>query len=365
MKILLICSTSNSIIGFRKKLIEKLIENNHKIVAIAFDSKNKNQIESMGIEFYNVEDNNRSINPLKILTLKNKLFKIIKKVNPTRVVTFMLKPNVFGVLAAKKAKVKKVYSMVEGAGDAFVRTGAKWGLIRTIVCMLYRRAFKYSTKVIFLNTDDRKEFIDKKLVVPQKALLINGIGVDVEHFNFKKPHVSETMEFLMVSRLMKTKGIFEYCEAARKVKEAGYNAVFNLLGGSGTESIDDIKEYIKEGSVNYLGETNNVIPYLEKTNVLVLPSYREGLPMSVMEAESVGRAIIVSDVPGCRDSIIDKYNGEFVKAKDVDSLAQKMEEFINDKGKVLSYSLNSRRLAEERFDQKKINEMLVTIICGE
>lgn len=361
MKILLICSTSNSVLTFRKTLIEEIQKKGHDVAAICFDSQNKAEIEERGVEFHCVEDDNRSTNPFKVLSLKKRLYRIIKNVLPDVVFTFMMKPNIFGTAAAKKAKIEKIYSMVEGAGDVFIRNGFKWKAIRTLVCSMYRKSFAYSQKVFFLNKDDRKEFLDRGLVKEKQCEIIPGIGVDLQHFEYRPLENNNT--FLMIARMLTTKGIFEYCKAARKVKQSHPQAVFNYLGGEGTVKVADIQEFIDDGSINYLGTTKDVRPYLSECSVFVLPSYREGMPVSVMEAEAIGRAVIVADNPGIRESAKDGHNGFLIKNDNlVDGLSEKIIWFLENPEQIAVMGENSRSFAEERFDYKKINEKIIKTI---
>ena len=332
---------------------------------IAFDDEMTERAEKeLGIKVYCVNSNNRSTGIVDNLTLVGKISKLLKLIGPDRVFTFQLKPNTFGVLAARKAGVEEIYSMVEGAGDVFIQKEFKWAVIRKIVCTLYRTAFRNSKKIIFLNKDDRKEFLDRNLVNPDQVELIPGIGVDLEKFAFKPVRNHRT--FLMIARMLTTKGVFDYCEVARRVKRKYPDAVFNYLGAEGTVKLADIKEYIDDGSVNYLGVTTDVRPYLEETLLLLLlSSYREGMPMSIMEAEAVGRAIITTDSVGCRDSIEDGYNGFIVKLHDIDSAVEKVEYFIEHHEEGERMGRNSRKFAEEHFDQKKINSTILEVLQEE
>ncbi len=359
-KILLITPTSVQVVGFRAKLIETLQKNENEVSVLTFDREREQEIESKNIKFYCVEDKNRSLNPFKILSLKNKYCKIIKEVKPDIVFTFMLKPNTFGVLAAKKAGIKNIYSMVEGAGDVFINNGLKWKLIRKVVCSLYKKAFKNSKKVFFLNNDDKTEFIQRKLVKAEQCEIIHGIGVDLEKFAYKP--IKNNRTFLMVARMLKTKGVYEYCKCARIVKQKYPDAIFNYLGAEGTVTLADIKEYIDDGSINYLGTTTDVRPYYEDCSAYVLPSYREGMPFSVMEAEAIGRAIITSDTNGCRDTVVDGKNGFLVSVGNVDELARKVILCIERPEEAEQIGKNARTFAEENFDEKKINEELYRMI---
>lgn len=358
-KILLICGTSQTVLNFRVGLIRALQAEDIEVSVITLDSVFKKEIVALNVDFYCVEDKNRSLNPFKILSLKNKYCKIIKEVKPDIVFTFMLKPNTFGVLAAKKAGVKNIYSMVEGAGDVFINNGLKWKVIRKVVCGLYKKAFKNSKKVFFLNNDDKAEFIQRKLVKKEQCEIIHGIGVDLEKFAYKP--IKNHRTFLMVARMLKTKGVYEYCKCARIVKQKYPDAVFNYLGAEGTVTLADIKEYVDDGSINYLGTTTDVRPYYEDCSMFVLLSnYREGLPMSIMEAEAVGRGIITSNGVGCRDTVVDGYNGFIISQGDYEQMAEKVIWCIEHPEEAEQMEKNARAFAEENFDQKKINEFILS-----
>lgn len=359
--VLLLCVTSQNVCTFRAGLIKSLQQQGCVVSVVAFDDEYKQEIKELGVDFYCIKDKNRSLNPLKILALKGKYKKIIKQVKPDIVFTFMLKPNIFGALASKKLKTPKTFCMVEGAGDAFINNSIKWKVIRKVICVLYKKAFKRVDKVFFLNQDDRAEFIKRKLVKESQCERIFGIGVDLNRFEFKP--IKNNTTFLMVARMLKTKGVLEYCKCARIVKQKYPQATFNYLGGEGTVTLNDIKEYIDDGSITYLGTTKDVRPYLEDcTLLLLLSSYREGMPMSIMEAESVGRAIITSDNVGCRDTVIDGYNGYLIKHQDYQAMAEKCIWAIENPKQAEQMGINARKFAEENFDSEKINEQILSII---
>lgn len=360
-KILLVCATSKMVIHFRADLIKKYQSKGYQVSVIAFDNAYSEQIKDLGVSFYSVGSNNRSLNPFSILSLKSKYKKLMKAIKPNVVMTFMLKPNVFGTLAAKSLKIKDVYSVVEGAGDAFTYKTLKWRIICSVISAMYKRAFKIPKKVVFLNYDDKDEFVKRGLIREDKACVIHGIGVNLEQFNCKPTEFNNN--FLMVARLMLAKGVYVYAQAARIVKSKYPNAIFGLLGAEGQVKASDIKEYIDDGSITYYGETDDVRPYLENCSVFVLPSYyREGLPMSIMEAQASSRCIITSDWVGCKDTVKEGYNGLLVEPKNAADLAQKMIYLIENPEKVKEMGGNARRYAEENFDQKIINDRMISIV---
>lgn len=363
-KILMICNTSQNIFTFRLPLIKKFQEEGYEVSTITFDNQYADDLKNEGIKLYYINDKNRSLNPLKILTLKKRYYKIIKEVNPDIVFTFQLKPNIFGVKAAKKAGVKNIFAMVEGAGDAFINKSLKWKLIKFVEIKLYKQAFKDIQKVFFLNNDDKAEFEQLKLVKPEQSVVVNGIGVDLEKFAFK-PVNKKSNKFIMIARMLKTKGIFEYCKCARLVKQSHPEAEFMYLGGEGSVRLSDIQEYIEDGSVNHLGTAKDVRPYIEDSLALLLPSYREGIPMTIMEAEAIGRSIIASNRIGCKETVEDGVNGYLVNQEDYKTMAKKCIEILENKDLAVTLGKNSRKFAEDKFDQRKINAQIFEIITKE
>lgn len=360
-KILLICTSSGSIVSFRKNLILKFQELGFNVAAIAFDGRRRADIEKLGVELHVINDDSRSINPFKLFCLIRRYKKIINKVQPDAVFTFMLKPNIYGSRAARKAGVKYIFSMVEGGGDVFGKSGIKWKIIRKYCCAGYKRGFNCSRKVFFTNNDDKAEFIKLNLVDSEKTEVVNGIGVDVEAFAYKP--ITDHKTFLMVARMLESKGVFDYCNAARIVKRKFPDAVFNYIGGEQTITVDDIKQYTDDGSINYLGITNNIKKFYEDCTVQVLPTYyREGLGLVNAEAGAVGRPTITCDVIGARDTVVDGYNGFFVKTKSPEDLAEKMIYFLENPNEADEMGRNNRKLVEEKFDQRKINKRITDII---
>lgn len=359
-KILLLCASSNSVRNFRQPLIKKLQNEGYQVGVCAFDEDNRELIEGLGVDFFCIPSHNRSLNPLHFIKQKRQYKQLIKDYQPDIVFTFVLKPNTLGVMAAHEVGVKEIYSMVEGAGDAFINKSLKWRLIKLVICSWYKQSFRHAKKVFFLNQDDLAEFVSLKLVNKNKCELIHGIGVDLVKFE-QKP-VKNDRTFLMIARMLKTKGVLNYCECARIVKRSYPDAVFNYLGAEGTLKLADIQEYIDDGSINYLGTTKDVRPYLEDCLMFMLPSHREGLPMSVMEAEAVGRGIIASDCVGCRDTVIDGYNGYLVPNGDASLMADKVIWAIENPQDAIKMCSNSRKFAEDNFDQEKINQQILDII---
>ena len=231
-------------LNFRLGLIKALNESGYDVSVVALDETFKKEIEKYGVKFYSVNDANRGLNPFKLLSIKTKYYKVIKSVAPDIVFTFMLKPNLFGIPAARRAGIKKIYCMVEGQGDVFINNGLKWKIIRRFVCKKYKKSFKAVKKAFFLNADDRADFLNRGLLDESLCEIVPGVGVDLEKFAAKP--VKNHATFLMIARMLKTKGVAEYCRAARLVKQRYPNAKFNYLGAEGVIKLGDIQPYIED-----------------------------------------------------------------------------------------------------------------------
>jgi len=358
-KVLLLCATSRSVRNFRFGLIDNLKRKGCEVIVCAFDDENADLIESRGVRFVSINASNRSINPFSFGKIKKQYARLIREEKPDVVLTFVLKPNVYGAFAAKKVGFKNIYSFVEGTGDVFINNGIKWKLIRKYVCIQYKKAFKISKKVFFLNKDDRAEFLKRELVAQEKSELIPGIGIDLNRFSFEK--IENYSSFLMVSRLLRTKGVIEYCEAAKIVKEKYPKAVFNLVGPEGSLTKNDLKPYIDNEIIKYHGATTDVRPYLKECGIYVLPSYREGFSVSIMEAQATGRAVITCDTNGTRDAVDIGENGFLVAVGNSQELADKMIYFIENPEKVIEMGKKARLRAEKYYNQDEINENICQI----
>ncbi|MBO5868892.1 MAG: glycosyltransferase family 4 protein [Oscillospiraceae bacterium] len=357
MKCTLLVSKSETVLNFRRCLIQHLQQNGYTVQVVAYDDDYQQEIRALNVDFFCVRQENRWLNPFAIVRYAYQVYRLLKQQKPDMVMTFQLKPNTFGVLAAKAAGVKRINTMIEGAGDVFTYDTLKWKLIRLVSCSLYKTALRHAQKVFFLNREDEAEFTGRKLVQKEKCRVIPGIGVDLEHFYFQP--IQNQRRFLMIARMLKTKGVLDYCECARLVKEKYPDAQFCYLGMEGDIKLKDIQPYADAGIIEYLGTAKDVRPHLAKCTALVLPSYREGLPMSVMEAEATGRGIITSDTIGCKDTVKDNYNGFLVPVRDPEALSKCCIKLIEKPELAMQMGMRSRQFAEEKFDEKVINAYLL------
>ena len=265
-------------------------------------------------------------------------------------------------IASKIARVQKIYSIITGLGYGFLGRGFKGNLVQVVVKALYRLGLKYNNKVFFQNPDDLELFVRLKIVKKRdRAVLINGSGVDTNYFSIKP--LTYPVSFLMISRLIGDKGVREYVEAAGIVKKKYPDVIFRLAGwidvNPSAVSKDELDLWIESGVIDFLGRLDDVRPAIEKATVYVLPSYREGTPRTVLEAMSMGRPIITTDAPGCRETVIDGVNGLLVNIKDVDGLVSAMEKLICDPSMVDIMGMSSHKIALDKYDVDKVNQVIL------
>ena len=356
-KILFFSNTSKTVIDFRRELIKYLIQNDFEILVIAGDDKYKNEIIELGVsKFYCVNFNNRSINPFNFLKIKRSVRKIIKAEAPDIVFTFQHKPNIVGFFAAKKENVQKIYCMIEGLGDAFIKKSLKFRLAKFILEFRYKKILKFVNCAFVLNKEDYEYFhnLSKK---DDNLELINGIGIDCDSYQQKA--IQNFNSFFMAARLLKSKGIITYLEVARKLKKHGLT--FYLAGQEGDVKQKKLLPYIQDKSIIYLGHLYSIDEYIEKSTCFVLPTYREGMPRSILEAMAIGRPIITTNVPGCNVEVINDFNGYLIELDDVVSNLEKaILQLVNlNREKIVEMGNNSRKRVETMFNSKIINEQIL------
>ena len=256
--------------------------------------------------------------------------------------------------------------MIEGLGFAFQHTDIRRKAIGALVKILYKTSLKRARKVIFLNPDNQRTMIDRGIITAKKTTRINGIGVNLDQFSYETINLTPPPTFLCIARLLKEKGLREYANAARKVKKQFPDAVFQLLGPEDPSPdgipFSEIKAWHTEGTIQYLGETNDVRPFLKNCHVYVLPSYHEGLPRTVIEAMAIGRPILTTTATGCKETVIENKNGFLVPVRNADALAERMIWFIEHRDQWEIMGRCSRQMAEEKFDVQKINKEIMTIM---
>ncbi|MBI9079377.1 MAG: glycosyltransferase family 4 protein [Pseudodesulfovibrio sp.] len=372
MKIAVIGGYAPSLINFRGPLLKRLVDLGHDVHALApgHIPDVSPQLEAMGVEYSMFPLGRRGFNPIADIGSLLHLKQILYRIRPDLILSYTFKPVVYGSMAARMAWVgdkKRVYAMITGLGYAFTEdTGLKRRILFNIAKGMYRSGLKSCDGVIFQNPDD-KAFFQKLDVLPQdmKTTVVGGSGIDLNHFNVVP--LPDTPVFLCLSRLVRSKGVALFVEAAQQLKEKYPEAIFRIAGpmeegGDGIKP-EEIALWKKNGAVEILDPVNDVRPLIGGSSVYVLPSYyREGTPRSILEAMSMGRAIVTTDAPGCRETVTEGLNGFLTPLKDMDALARSMEKFIVDPGLAKTMGATSRRIAEEKFDVDKVNDAILSFM---
>lgn len=372
-KIAIIVNEVSTLLHFRKELVIDLVKEGYEVFCLAegYESSSKEMILSWGAKPIDHNLKRSNLNPLSDIIEVFKLRKILKEIKPDIVLTCFVKPVIFASLAAKLAGIKKRVGMIEGLGYAFTPSTEKKGLkakiIKFLQIQLYRISLPTLDKVLFLNPDDQRDLLMDYNIKVKTTEILGGIGVNLDYYHYSEPQVKKDISFIFLGRLLREKGIFEFLEAARIVKKQKPNANFIVLGQIDKQnptsmSEEKLQEYIDENIIEYLGYVKNVPDYIEKADVFVLPSYREGVPKSTQEAMAMGKVILTTDVPGCRETVIDSLNGFIVPVFSSEKLAEKMLYLIEQPSLVRTMGIESRKIAEAKFDVRKINKKIISIL---
>ncbi len=359
-RIIIVSNTSWYLYNFRLPLLKELVKRGNQVFALApFDSYAQ-RFKDYGIKHVDIQITRSGINPVEDIALVLKFLSIYKRHKPDIVQHFTVKPVIYGTIAARISRVRDIYNMVSGLGYVFTGTSFKKFWVQKIVRFLYRRTMLFSQHVFFQNQDDRTYFLEHNMVDKQKTSVIPGTGVDTAKFSPRKHERKNAVTFILAARMLWDKGIKEYVDAAYTLRKKYNNIDFWLLGPVDREnpkgiSSEQLEKWNKQGTVKYFGMTDNIKSYLEKADVIVLPSYyREGLPLSLLEGAAMGMPIITADSTGCREVVEDGINGYLVPIKDPTKLASAMEKFIVNPDLISRMGKASRRMAIQRFDSKKV-----------
>ena len=366
-RIIIIGAYPESLLNFRGDLIKYLVKKGCKVFAMSASTSLDNEIaiKNLGATFIPYNVNRHGLDPINEVKTFLNLKKIIKEVNPDLIIAYTIKPVIWSGLALFGNKKIKYLPIIEGLGYAFQQKNFKRFLLKILVKFLYRISLISSTGVIFLNSDNKETFLQNNIVPEKKCYIIDGIGVNLDFFSQQKFSENQ-FTFLMISRFLGEKGVKEYLLAASIVKKRYSYVKFQLLG-SFDNSLDSISPKLISDAVmlsiiEVIPYQKDVRDYLKNSHVFVLPSYHEGMPRTIMEAMSIGRPILTTNVPGCRNTVQDMINGFLVKKGDFNQLAEKMIWYIENVDKIKIMGNNSRKIAVERFDVNIINSNIFSII---
>ncbi len=352
MRIAIVLNTSWNIYNFRMNFVKALLAEGHEVHTIAPNDDYTHFLTEAGCIHHNLKMDSRGANIIKDSLLVFELIGKYRSVKPDVILHFTIKPNVYGTLAAAILRIPSINNVC-GLGTIFLKKN--W--VSSVAIALYRLAFRFPKKVFFQNPDDLELFVDHKLIKSSVTDILPGSGIDLKHFTPANFFRNKKFTFLLVSRLITDKGILEYIDAIKQLKSAGVDARFQLLGAKDPDhkrgiSLEIIDEWIHSNTVEYLGTTRDVRGFIKSADCIVLPSYREGTPRTLLEAASIAKPIITTDVPGCHHVVSDQYNGLLCKLKDSSDLAQKMKDMMSLNDETLkSMGVNGRKKVENEFDE--------------
>jgi glycosyltransferase involved in cell wall biosynthesis len=362
-KVAIVINTSWNIFNFRMGLIRALQKEGMEVYAIAPQDSYSARLQEAGCHFVPVAMQGSAANPLVEAGVFRELFAAYRKVKPDLLLHYTIKPNLYGSVAAHMLGIPCINN-VSGLGTVFLNNT----LVAKVARKLYRFAFRFPKKVFFQNPDDQRLFLKFGIVNPAITEVIPGSGVNTSYFMPNGRHQGPDFTFLVISRLLYDKGLVEFAEAVRLLKSKGVRARFQLLGAADPGHrrgipLAVLQQWIDEELVEYLGTTDQVLTAIHKADCVVLPSYREGTPRTLLEAASAAKPIVTTDVPGCNNVVQDGYNGFLCQVRSAADLAAKMEKMLQlEEGHRLEMGRNSRKIAVERFDEQLVIDRYLAAI---
>lgn len=358
-KILILANHYNTLRIFRRELIKELVKNNHEVVISIpkAETKHIKLLESYGAQVIITNFNRRGINPIKDLILFYKYFNLITQEKPDKVITYTIKPNIYGSMVCKIKGIKH-YVNITGLGSSFQSNN----LTRKIVSVLYRISLKSADKVFFENIGNRNVFLENNIIKPKQVVVLSGAGVNLEEFQFMEyPEIKEEVNFLFVGRIMKEKGVEELFNAIRRIKQEYSEVIFTFIGWYEDDYENIIRDMEEGGLISYKGFQANVKPFISKAHCVILPSYHEGMSNTLLESGAIGRPLITTNIYGCKEAVIDGETGYLINKKDEMDLYEKIKQFIE-----LPYyekrnmGAKSRKHIEKGFDKNEVVRKTLT-----
>jgi glycosyltransferase involved in cell wall biosynthesis len=366
-KIIISANSAWNVVNFRKGIVLELINHGFEVVVVSPKDEYVDKLCDLGCQHININVDNKGINPINDLYLTFQYLKIFYQVDPNVILTYTVKPNIYGSLAAYILSIP-IVNNISGLGTAFIRGG----LLGRIVNFLYKISLRKSECVFFQNHDDENLFLKKNLVTKGQVSVLPGSGVNLEYYQPTKSNIvnkdQDEFVFLLIARLIWDKGIQEYVDAARFVKKYNPKARFQILGFLDVDnqtavSHSEIDLWVAEGIVEYIGVTEDVRPHINSSDCVVLPSYREGVPKTLLEAAAMGKSIITTEVEGCKDVVDDGVNGYLCNVRDYNDLAEKMQTMLTMNSKdIEQMGLNGRKKMEQEFDEKIVINKYISIV---
>lgn len=365
--VLVVASYAPSLLNFRGELLRSLVDRGWQVTGCApgSDEDLVSGLARLGVGYESIPLERSRSDPFSDLRLIRHLVGLFRRRDPELVFAYTMKPVLYASIAARIGGVPRMISMVTGLGSLFAGGRPRDAARREVLRHVFRAVLSRNEAVVFQNPDDLDYFVARGMVDADRAHRVHGSGVDLDHFA-ASPVPAGPPAFLMIARLLVEKGVREYAQAAMELRQRGHDVRCDLVGPleDHPHSIDtgELDRWIQSGAIHWHGATDDVRPFLQQCSVYVLPSYREGTPRSVLEAMSTGRAIVTTDAPGCRETVVEGENGFLVPVADPVVLADAMERFLQEPGLVAPMGRASRALAVERFDVHRVNEELMAIL---
>ncbi len=355
MRIVILANDDAGLYLFRKELIIELLKENEVYIALPY-GKFVDPLAELGCKFIDVRVDRRGMNPVADLKLLNAYFSILAEVKPSLVITYTIKPNIYGGWACR-VKRTPYAANITGLGTAF----EKGGLLKLLAVFMYKRALKKAKAVFFENAANRDLFVREKIATEENACVLNGAGVNLERFSLRPYPDNATFKFLYVGRVMKEKGVDALFEATRRLIREGVNCFLDVVGRFEEDYEETIRRLEPEGWLRYLGFQDDVRPFIEACDCFVSPSYyNEGMANANLECAASGRPLITCDAPGCREAVVEG-SGLLCKPKDVDSLLDAMRKIVSTpREERAKMGLLGRKHMETVFDKKKVVETTIS-----
>ncbi|EGQ9935149.1 glycosyltransferase family 4 protein [Vibrio vulnificus] len=366
MKIILLGVLPSSLTNFRGELIKEYVSTGFPVETYCSGATPEDieKVNSLGASCNNYSVARNGLNPIKDLVTLFQLSKLTRKVGNKKILAYTIKPVIWGGVASRLSSTTSFYALVTGLGYAFQPGGKLKTALNNLVKNLYKIALKSANAVIFQNPDNMQVFIDQGIVPKEKCFLVNGSGVDLSHY--EKEPLSNKPHFLLIARLLGDKGIREYAKAAAVVKQQYPEAEFHLVGPEDPSpdgiQISEVNQWHESGVINYHGATTDVRPFIKACNIFVLPSYHEGMPRTVLEAMAMGRPVLTTNVPGCKETVVNGENGWLVEKANVEQLAERMIWFIEHPEQWKIMGDKGHQMANEKFDVHKVNAEILKIM---
>ena len=355
MKIGFLSHLDLNLYAFRLPVMLELKRLGHTPIAIAPEGVYLQKIREAGIECVTYGIERKSLNPLKEIKAIQNIYEAIKPLNLDILHTFTAKPNIYGTIAGRLAKVPRIINLVEGLGSFYLENDLKSRVVRTLIERLYKQIFRLSNAVMFVNSDDPEYMSRKNIIDPKKIVKINGVGIDTKEWSRKKA-AKEPLTVVMIARLIRHKGVIEYLQASQNLKERYGDVRFVYVGGEDFGNHSGLGKEIFENykGVEYLGEQSDVKGILQDSHIFVLPSYREGLPRTALEAMSMEVAVVGADACGTRDVVRDGKTGLLVPVKESQALEAAIEKLITDEKLRNKLTKTAREVCVKEYDIKPI-----------